>query len=473
MAYAIHVPQGRCARYTKGSPSFLSGIYTDGFSNCTIFIGLNEKQQKFTLAHIDGYPTHSEFLGREINWLSNDDDAFENIKIVLIHRKASQVHDRICQLLSSENYPGLNSPISIELEETHDGIFFTPIEQAIDNSILLEQHISALPTLQEPPNVARHPHEQEITTVQKIRQIIGLREFFETKKLQDKQTCIFDGRNWVPMDSSEWQINTQNEWTKEELSSFKLTDSFIDITGKIAGLAEHLISLDIFEANSEALELGKSIAPHIEMYLNNYDHIKSLRNNLLSILKHYSQAPDSKKGKKIYSAIKKELSFCSNFRKKTKELLEKDSRLNPDHFENFKSELGTYIRLYDQREAYSEIRIAAKKATESINQFLSMSGEKYCQGEFEAAKNLAESAVELSSRYCLKSDPQLFNSYFSLSRSLYLIPSTDLDNLKFVLNYAIELGQQHCTKKMVNKVKLLNDILCKLHAPLAQELSSS
>ena len=33
MAYAIHVPQGRCARYTKGSPSFLSGIYTDGFSN--------------------------------------------------------------------------------------------------------------------------------------------------------------------------------------------------------------------------------------------------------------------------------------------------------------------------------------------------------------------------------------------------------------------------------------------------------
>ena len=75
----IYVPQGRSARLVaESSENGIKGLFSDGFSFCNILVGINQKESKILLTHVDGQTiifTPNKLMD-EIKWLGKEAECF-------------------------------------------------------------------------------------------------------------------------------------------------------------------------------------------------------------------------------------------------------------------------------------------------------------------------------------------------------------------------------------------------------------
>jgi hypothetical protein len=261
--YTIYVPQGRGGRLDGDSISLgFDGLYTDGISTCNILITLSES--KIELVHFDNNTVgHLEHYGNSMQNLSNP-----NSEIILITRESSAgriIEGLLTQYIKQKR--GLTfthyrmtteDGIRVSFDKSssntfHPQICFYPIGQQTEAALL------------------HHPQEQPLVAVQKLEQIIGVRE----KKLRGlsrpKKLFIFDCKFWETIDSQELEIANSHPITQEELNFFNTSDTVIEVASKLSGLINSAEEFGIPSMDIAPKDLGLYLAYYLEGYLNQYE----------------------------------------------------------------------------------------------------------------------------------------------------------------------------------------------------------
>jgi len=340
----IHVPQGRSARLTRDTlkNTNITALYTNGISICNIVIC--QSDDKISLTHVDGN-THPDTVRKEIDWVGTEN---RKIEVIARERQGQVVAVQVLNFLQEKHHKKKIFPFTqTALGDKKDGVLVNFLERRL---CLIEESrdISFLKQ-----NLCRHPKEREFLTVQKARQIMGLREAVDCEQLW---TCasplIFDGLNWCEINATDLTIESSNKKTQEELETFPANNSsfmqlscaikrFIECLKKIPNLIGSPNTRDIF-----------IFAEHIEFYFE--------KNALKLLLRNVSDVAKNGLGEKT----KKDKIFAKNITDISDETSFEDFMnlidgyrnepgKNSEFKENFLDEVKTCLRHYQHRMLYS------------------------------------------------------------------------------------------------------------------------
>jgi len=261
----IHVPQGFSGRlYTQSRGLGITGLYTDGFSTCVIFVGWCKKDSAdfAFLLHFDSITPISS-LYEEISWLKLDLPAGSEIDLVECYRPNRCEQAKKFIALIHEDFEERKSK---EFKQVRLNKVEVRPEEVLGVLIQFDQK-SRLVTYphQRPTTLLHHPQEMQLDTVQTISQVIGKRSFRDGAR--GKTQLIFNGMHWNIMDSKNLTLD-QSPQIEKELANFKKEDRFLTIIGKLVALYRTFPTFP--KSDTELVHLARDVAPELQYFLNDY-----------------------------------------------------------------------------------------------------------------------------------------------------------------------------------------------------------
>lgn len=427
--YTVYIPQGKAGRLDRNSISLgFDGLYTEGISTCNILITLTKNI--IELAHID-YITAAH-LENLIGSMENLSDPACEIILIARENLGQLIEPKLIQYLQEF----LGKTVALYRMTTENG---ARVSFDKNTSNIFHPQIKFY-TFENQTEIhfLHHPQEQEFLAIQKIEQIIGLIEIKLSGLRPPKKVFIFDKKFWQMIDERELTIENSHPLTQEELNYFSNSDTLIDITNKIFGLANLAEKFGIPTAKHNLENIGSDIAFYLEGYLNQYNPQVLYKRNMLDFFDFYSAetSEDIAFKSKALTCLKSsenpfsEYNELLNMYAKTTgssefKRLVLGSVTFPDHYKR---------RLVEQERAQTritEIQLAQTHYTTAK--------QNYDAGNYNAANTLALEALKTFSYHCTNDSPKLRNVYALLGYCLF--KSKDFAQAKLFLEVAISLMQ--------------------------------
>ncbi|KTD66069.1 tetratricopeptide repeat protein [Legionella shakespearei] len=421
--HVLYVPQGRTARLDTAVDSQFTGLYTDNFSACNIIVITGKS--RMVLAHADrNLASIAPCLAADIDWVG------EGASMSIYYRG----HNVITEILLLK-FGMMNLAITPSFHTVTSDVDGIQIEKDSSRTFKLNfiQDHQNLPF-----SLAHHPQETPMETVQKLRQLFGLREEKETGLRLIKQVNIFDGIHWVPVPRNELQLVSQHPLTQNEMSRFAMGELLDTIYPKM-----HQLILEIFtciKAGNSVEETCDHLVPLLELYLNNYDskaivlrHIQ----HLAQILRYPAQRVE------VIDSLETAIAFLSSLIKNFKKIPASDNR---------DTILSTLLLVHK----HAQERMHFKKISEQQECF--MGREKnlreravlsFREGQYASAKPLALSALKLAIVVYTADNPLLSSAYYNLGRCLQ--ETGEHESALEYLHQALKLREQYADKANIDK----------------------
>ena len=422
MPKIIYVPQGHSARLTADTQiSAVQGLYTDRFSTCNLIVCMGTNG--VTLIHAD-MNTSPAWVEKEIK------DVGQPNTVMLYYRPndGEPVKANILSHLAAK-LPSLRvTPQEVDI--SNDGILVPFQARSISD-------IQVLPLGQRPNELIHHPKEEQLLTIQKIGQIIGVRARDRTMRAnrgipiwQDKQFCLFDGLAWEHVDESKLQVDTSHGLTREEMNWFKPQEPSVLIGSKLGSIVQKASQEGMPLANNGAKDLAVAVMPYMANYINNYDHILIFRLDMKDIVNQKYVRPETEKDTQLQKDLNKILDQKHENPNDLKRLIDecigkyKGQLPHTTYMKQMFEEHKSYSGQYEEREFY---RSLAKRNGElkKIAKEESQKGTKYFQEQdYYNAATCHSKALQIYSYCCIKNETILLHAYYNYGMSLHKLGQT-------------------------------------------------
>lgn len=430
--YLIHVPQGRSARLLRTSlGNGIEGLHTDGFSTCNLIVCIG--QDKIALIHADlqaGSLPHQVI--NKIDWVGLPS------QILLITRSTGEALKKL--LLSNLPHTIKSHLMYKTMDDDHDGIVVSFNEDAPSD---IHPKIKKYLISNRPPNLLHHPDEQRFTAVQKIEQLVGIREKQHTKKSRKKQQLIFDGTAWELVPERELNIDDSHSLTKEEMQNFNKNYSFILLANELIGLIALIQRNPNANVISYTKDLSFEVAFYLEGYLDNFNALPLLKKNLLEM----TTSPHYKPKNEIDIAFKKQLiaiikSADSSFDDIQNVITPyKTSQTTTFFRNNVLDEIETFSRHYRDRIYYEAARSITQSHKEKAKKLINAAISHMRDRNNKAAESLLKDALKEVTFSCPRNDQWLLTAYAQLGSCLHTLG--EYQQALILLNFALELRQKY------------------------------
>ncbi|KIE04220.1 hypothetical protein NF27_IV00070 [Candidatus Jidaibacter acanthamoeba] len=432
MTKTIYVPQGYCARLIPTSESYdIGGLYTDGFSTCNILACISEEE--VILAHVDNLTLMfwNENLGQAIKQI-------KNLKEIIIISRENEKHVNEA-LISFINFIGFQSLIvKKEVDINHGGIYISFNKQ---NDSDIHPNITKYPRSREGLELIHHPQEQQIEAVQKIHQIVGMNAKFNAQNMPKKKFLIFDGQAWEPMDKVELTIDTSNQITKEEMNFISKEAPFIEVAGRLIGIAESIKNK--VQIITPPKELSMQVAFYMEGYLNQYNHSLLFKRNLKEIIDNITAKPQTKEDRRLKKNLNTILIKDNDIFSEVNNLCKSYKENAPDN--QFKTYITIDIKdlseMYLKRKYYHDLKQLYQEFQETALRLNKEGFDCYQAKNFSRATQLFRSAIKYFTYCSSKDNPKLASVYYSCGRSHQQLG--EYDEAKFFLNTSLTLRENY------------------------------
>lgn len=441
----IHVPQGKCVRFTQETKEYLGfeGLYTAGISTCNILVFWSEN--KVSLMHLDG--KGGDILP-ELEWVG------EPNKISLISRKnqGSLLRDQIIQLLQ-KTLPDQQIGQE-ELADNEDGIIVYLPKLRGENLDIIFRYI---PREEKLKNIVRHPLEEKFQAVQKIEQVIGLRAIQLTKKMKYRTQVIFDGICWQPMSEGDLTIDMRHPATKAEMKTLTSNDPLVISAGKLAGIIQAYAGSGVLPHEGDMYETSLNVAFYLESYLNDFNHAEQIFiKNIKNLVTDEFHQPKSNQDK----AFQNKLVQMVNEKKMTVEALsevaESFQKQAPetDFKRLFLKEFNDFKKQYCERMEYKKVGNMKEDFYQSLAQKTQVAIAHSKDERYKDAAEIFLQIIKDATRYFLADKPELSTVYYNYGRSLY--NQGDYNQSYFFLETALNLAKKYPHKDSINKEKVVS-----------------
>jgi tetratricopeptide (TPR) repeat protein len=289
-----------------------------------------------------------------------------------------------------------------------------------------------------PFSLLHHPQETPMETVQKLRQLFGLREEKETGFRPIKQVNIFDGTHWVPVPGNELRLFSQHPLTQDEMNRFKMGELLDTIYPKMRQLISEIFTQ--IRAGNSVEETCNHLVPLLELYLNNYDsktialrHIQ----NLAKILHYPAQQTET------IDSLEKAIVFLST-------LIENFKKIPvSDHRDTILSTLSLVYKHALQRMHFQNISKEQERLMNSGKNLRERAVLSFREGQYASAKPLAFSALKLAILVYTADNPLLSSAYYNLGRCLQ--ETGEHESALESLNQALKLRERYADKATITK----------------------
>lgn len=468
MSKVIYVPQGYSARLMGATEVYdIKGLYTDGFSTCNIVACIGK--DKLVLMHVDAQ-TILDKVEKEIAWVGEPSEV-----IVILRNEDVCSGERVkAQLLEHLNQamPSL-SIVERIMDREHDGVYLSFKQHKQSD---LHVNLQKFPLRKRPDNLIHHPQEQQFLAVQKIEQIIGQREKYQTRKAKNKQFYIFDGRAWETLGNNELKIDCSHQLTREEMQCFAKDDPYIVISGKVGGIIES--AQKKIPIMSDLKEIALNVATHLEGYLHDYDYRRLFKRNLKDMINNDCNNPLSDADKDFKSQLSNLLQQNADIFKEVEQLIAtyQQNALETEFKTAIVSEYNSFSEHYLERKYYSDVKIACEQMKKRALSFNKQAVKEVQQKKYESAVNLFFDTLKLCTYCCMKDAPELAIAYFNFGRTLYR--AGRYQEAHFSLNTSLLLRENYTQSKSneqeIVKVKnALAECVEKLEEPVDSTLTKT
>lgn len=390
--YVLYVPQGRTARLDTAVDSQFTGLYTDNFSACNIIVITGKS--RMVLAHADrNLASIASCMTADIAWVG------EGASMSIYNRRPNVITE-ILEL----KFRMMNLAIQPSLHMVASDIDGIQIEKDPSQTFKLnfiKDHRNL------PFTLAHHPQETPMETVQKLRQLFGLREEKETGLRPIKQVNIFDGTHWVSVPPNELQLVSQHPLTLDEINRFKAGELIDTLYPKMQQLMAEIFTK--IKAGNSVEEACEHLVPLLELYLNNYDskaialrHIQHLAKIL-----HYPEDQVD-----VINSLETAIAFFRTLIENFKKIPASDGR------DTILSTLSLVYQHALERMHFKNISDQQERLMSSEKNLRERAVLSFREGQYASAKPLALSALKLAVLVYTADNPLLSSAYYNLGRCL-------------------------------------------------------
>ncbi len=430
MQRIIHVPQGYSARIIKNLiHGEISGLYTEGFSSCNIVACFSK--EKMILMHVDFAAAHK--LAQELEWVDG------KRTIVIIYRENS-VPGTILNKLILNTY--------LRLKRSDDQIQSKSVRASISNVFIAFnlQGFENVPIIRflssQPENLIRHPQEQQLLTIQKIEQIVGLQAKIDVQASHNKKINIFDGIAWETMGSNELKININNPKTQDEMSQFGKHETLLALAGKLRDVSLNL-TVPIMIEESGYID----VASYLEQYLSNYDYNLLFKRNLKDLFTSEFHKPITKIDKQFNNEMKqitnKDGDIFAEVTEKINTLIL--STYKNEYQKSIISEYNMFASYYKERKSYCDLTQNYNQLKQKAALVNKSARQHYIDKNYSAAAEIFFQAIIILTLCSIKDDPSLATSYYNYGKSLY--NDQKHSAAEYALSISLELRKNHTNPK--------------------------
>lgn len=364
----VHVIQGHSANLMCNSILFgISGLYTDDFSPCIILICATKTQ--CTLYHLDIEAVYNKDTCQQI---IDSINMIEGCKKINIYYKTDgiELKNNMLKYLKSLNISDVEN-IYIENNIEGIGINFTDSKYVISYYLFSQTEL------------IRHPQEEIIITLRKIKQIIG----YGINRSYSSKLCIFNNIGWCKMNDED--LNILYDEMKLRIITFNNDYDLCIIGGR---LKDMVISFGQHLSD----ESYRNVAKYMMIYLCNYEQKKIFQNGL-QCLKNIKSSHNDIILKKDISKIKN-ININDGIIKLNdilRNLRPYSSTELTEYQNNIRSILYVIIQIYDSSEIYKNVKNINIHIQPKINKFLIDGNALFELNNYNDAKNLFHRAIEL------------------------------------------------------------------------------
>jgi hypothetical protein len=388
----------------------------------------------------------------EIEWTG------EEAKIVVCYREAYREMNADYYLRELKlKLPGrdvLEQPITDE----QDGVLVSFERDPEKNGI----GFTALPIGKKPERLIFHPQEQSFLAVQKVEQLIGVRNLNVTKRFVVKKVCIFDSFLWCHMDPSDLKVRQDDARTQEEMAQFSSEDDYIFLVRKLSRILAQAKKEGIVMAESESA-MAIDVAVFLEGYLHKFDADQLLRKNMgtlldpkapTSLLKLSQPASDEDKeilvqltdlGSNVAEDYSSQCDAAMSVYKAQAPQTEFKKKLT-DNWKN-------YRRHYEERYFYRKAAEANSERIQDAKSIVTKGIKHMREGNYPAAKNLFTQALHYIILSCDMSNKLLVTALFNYARAHQKTGELDmaLPSMEKALNLVNRFD--HENRAQIEKIK--------------------
>jgi hypothetical protein len=318
-----------------------------------------------------------------------------------------------------------------------------------------------------PPEIAllHHPQEQAFVAVQKIEQIIGLREIHLYGLRPSKKIFAFDKRFWEVIEERELRIDDSHEMTQEDLGFFSADDTNIAIANKVWGLTKLAEKFGIPSMGDDPKNFSGDIAFYLEGYLNQYSPQIIYKRNMIDFFNYYSAiTPED------IAFKSKALTCLQNSEDPFTEyniLLDIYSRTAENtEFKGLVVGTKMFPKHYKERVIEQERIQTHKTEIQRAHALYEIATQNYKDKSYDAAKNLSLDTLKIFSYHCTSDSSKLRNAYALVGYCFF--KSQDFAQAKFFLEIAISLiqpNQKFSKEKHQSLINTLQECVEKLGTP--------
>lgn len=460
--YLVYVPQGKIGRLFRNTAAHsvckIDGLYTDDFTTCCIIVFTCKT--KIVLFHVDRFTMFS--LVKDINEEISTLEEEKNYEIIALYKSTGQNTFKAIQEFLESN--GSNINLQSKMFEDSENVYgltvtFNHIEIGLPPYSKFTSDCI-------PENILHHPDEEKLLTVRTITQIIGKREFKETRALPSNNSLIFNGVGWGSVHPDEVTISTHPTTTKE-MQNFLITDSYFVIYSKLFKMIQAYNLEFGYPVEPKNINvIAEVVSRQLENYLNNYDAVLILKKNMISVLNDFTQSPLFKKDKKLRDSMIMDFKNSNSvtiMQHSVNKLLEQPRSKFIQHvLEKFELLHNHYeIRLHHKN--ISQLNQTAKEKVKTLirRAVTDMNNKKY-----SAANSLLKDALEEATRNCSIWDPWYIGAHSHLANSYYCLGQykNAICHFKQALHlYELSSeGSRETQSKIESHKKLLADCQVKL-----------
>jgi len=381
----IYAPEGWWGKLRKdgGFNPDVNYLYTDGFSTCCILVGIGEVRR--VLYHVNMMTVHiTDKLAREFK-----DEVFQHF--ILVYRQQSLVQE-LEKILKNLQVP--RSCLQVDNDVKGVRISFTQHDDDVVPYVqILRKDLDDI--------VLRHPLEQQIETVAKLQQVLGLKQKTSGRTtVNDSSNCIYDGNFWAYLD--ETLITVQDAECLKDLNFLYQADSYFDYSSYLKALVK--------DTNVPFIGDLMPLAYFIEQYRFNYDSASLLKRNLKQALDSpgkESIEPCSVLEKMFEQKLKRLINEESNqdiFNELTYLLKEFEAEASESVFKEDRVAICQYFLCERSKRRVYELMIEMSASASQLHQQADVAVN---QGDTAGAVRLYTESAKLLAVCCMSSSPEL------------------------------------------------------------------
>ena len=224
------------------------------------------------------------------------------------------------------------------------------------------------------------------------------------------------------------------------MDSFRKTDTYVNLAGKLAGIYQQAVSEGI-GARDDIKDFCLNIAKYLEAYLNNYDYALLFKRNMREIIAAYSveKSTEQEVKTKLLELLSKDGDVYLSIKDYVSQLPVRDK--STTSYKDMLEEIDSFSKIYQLRRAYGEHQRQIDDWLSQVKPLSDKAAQHARDKQYPQAISLFRNCLHLLTWSIEKDHKDLAMVYYNLGRCLY--HQNDNKTAVFMLNMAKRLYENY------------------------------